>query len=257
MSPFGNPASRLEKPSSGNGFQTKVVARRDPFCRVSLFLSSGRIIDGRRRGRTTLRDSVLSSPTPASTLLELPLREQCGFGLPASAPMSDVSASACANGVCGCGAQEHTVDDINLQCPIYRPPHGLHGLTVLDDQTIEWLLNSCPEIYWGLAADSNNSLKPRRRFLIGGPLGKNGWWHFSVVCWSRTNVILLTSIKQNLVTRVSPTRFHEELRNEAENWRIMPRNQGNTKFPSRSSDHFTKSRHCRLASNSSCRLRSS
>jgi len=25
-------------------------------------------------------------------------------------------------------------------------PHGLHGLTVLDDETIEWLLNTCPEI---------------------------------------------------------------------------------------------------------------
>ena len=33
-----------------------------------------------------------------------------------------------------------------FQCPIHRPPHGLHGLTVLDDETIEWLLNTCPEI---------------------------------------------------------------------------------------------------------------
>ena len=33
-----------------------------------------------------------------------------------------------------------------LHCPIYRPPHGLHGLTVLDDETTEWLLNTCPEI---------------------------------------------------------------------------------------------------------------
>jgi len=23
--------------------------------------------------------------------------------------------------------------------------HGLHGLTVLDDETIDWLLNTCPE----------------------------------------------------------------------------------------------------------------
>ena len=43
-----------------------------------------------------------------------------------------------------CGA-EQTVDHV-LQCPIHRPPHGLHGLTVLDDKTIEWLLNTCPEI---------------------------------------------------------------------------------------------------------------
>jgi len=38
------------------------------------------------------------------------------------------------------------VDHVVLQCPIHRPPHGLHGLTVMDDETIEWLLNTCSEI---------------------------------------------------------------------------------------------------------------
>jgi len=47
---------------------------------------------------------------------------------------------------CECDAVEQTVDHIVLQCPIHRPPHGLHGLTVLDDEKIEWLLNICPEI---------------------------------------------------------------------------------------------------------------
>jgi len=47
---------------------------------------------------------------------------------------------------CECGAEEQTVDHVFLQCPIHRPPHGLHGLTVLDDETTEWLLNTCPEI---------------------------------------------------------------------------------------------------------------
>jgi len=45
-----------------------------------------------------------------------------------------------------CGAEEQTVDHVVLQCPIDRPPHGLHGLTVLDDETTEWLLNICLEI---------------------------------------------------------------------------------------------------------------
>jgi len=36
---------------------------------------------------------------------------------------------------CECGAEEQTVDLVVLQCPIHRPPHGLHGLTVLDDET--------------------------------------------------------------------------------------------------------------------------
>jgi len=46
---------------------------------------------------------------------------------------------------CECGVEEHTDDHVVLQCPIRRPPHGLHGLTVLDDETTEWLLNTCPE----------------------------------------------------------------------------------------------------------------
>ena len=48
-----------------------------------------------------------------------------------------------------CGAEEQTVDHVVLHCPIHRPPHGLHGLTVLDDETIEWLFNICPEIKRG------------------------------------------------------------------------------------------------------------
>ena len=47
---------------------------------------------------------------------------------------------------CKYGAEEQTVDHAVLQCPIHRPPHGLHGVTVLDDETTEWLLNTCPEI---------------------------------------------------------------------------------------------------------------
>ena len=47
---------------------------------------------------------------------------------------------------CKCGS-EQTANHVVLQCPIHRPPHGLHNLTVLDDETIEWLLNTCPEIW--------------------------------------------------------------------------------------------------------------
>jgi len=39
-----------------------------------------------------------------------------------------------------------TVDHVVFQCPIHRPPHGLHGLTVLNNETIGWLLNTWPEI---------------------------------------------------------------------------------------------------------------
>jgi len=36
-----------------------------------------------------------------------------------------------------CGAKEQTVDHVVLQCPIHRPSHGLHGLTVLVDKTTD------------------------------------------------------------------------------------------------------------------------
>jgi len=42
---------------------------------------------------------------------------------------------------CECGV-EQTVGHVILHFPIYRPPHGAHGLTVLDDEAIEWLLKT-------------------------------------------------------------------------------------------------------------------
>jgi len=48
--------------------------------------------------------------------------------------------------VCERGAKEQTVNHVVLQYPIHRPPHGLHGLKVLDEKTTKWLLNTCPEI---------------------------------------------------------------------------------------------------------------
>jgi len=50
---------------------------------------------------------------------------------------------------CECGAEEKTVDHVVLQCLIHRLTHELRGLTVLDDETIEWLLSTFPEIYCG------------------------------------------------------------------------------------------------------------
>ena len=53
--------------------------------------------------------------------------------------------SMASSAACECGAEEQTVDHVILQCPIHRPPHGLHGLTVLNDETTEWLFNTCPK----------------------------------------------------------------------------------------------------------------
>ena len=40
---------------------------------------------------------------------------------------------------CECGASEQTAKHIILTCPIHRPPRGIMGLTVLDDETRCWL----------------------------------------------------------------------------------------------------------------------
>ena len=64
---------------------------------------------------------------------------------------------------CECCA-EQTAGHVVLQCPIHRLSHGLHDLTALDDEAMDWLLNTCPKIWYGLAVGSNNSLKRRRRY---------------------------------------------------------------------------------------------
>jgi len=51
-----------------------------------------------------------------------------------------------ASATCECGAEDQTVDHVVFQCPIHQPPSALHGLAVLDDETIDWLLNTCSEI---------------------------------------------------------------------------------------------------------------
>jgi len=52
-----------------------------------------------------------------------------------------------------CGAEEQNLDHVVLQCPIPRPPHGLLCLTVLDDETIEWLLKTWLDICCSQAVD--------------------------------------------------------------------------------------------------------
>ena len=99
--------SPLTRPSSANARHLK---SRHPFLPAAQHLTSisdkttyvrrtGRITNGMRRGRTAPQDSAFSSPTPVTTLLEWPSQEEPGSGLTASAPVSDVSALVCTNGV--------------------------------------------------------------------------------------------------------------------------------------------------------------
>ena len=47
--------------------------------------------------------------------------------------------------VCDCGAEQQTPEHLLYQCPIYNLARK-DGLLVLDDNTIDWLLNVCPDI---------------------------------------------------------------------------------------------------------------
>jgi len=69
---------------------------------------------------------------------------------------------------CECGAEEQTVGHVVLECPVHRSPHGLHGLTVLDDETIVWLLNTCPEIECGQAVASTTRPKEEEQSYTSG-----------------------------------------------------------------------------------------
>jgi len=51
-----------------------------------------------------------------------------------------------ASAACECGEEDQTVNHVLFQCTFHRPPQGLHNLAVLEDETIDWLLNICPEI---------------------------------------------------------------------------------------------------------------
>ena len=50
---------------------------------------------------------------------------------------------------CECGASEQTADHVLTACPIDWAPHGVRGLTVLNDKTRCWLNNTTASIWSG------------------------------------------------------------------------------------------------------------
>ena len=64
------------------------------------------------------------------------------------------------NDSCECGA-EQTADHITSgRCPIYRPPEGINGLIVLDDETRAWLENNTLDV-WGVRDGTRKKKKWR------------------------------------------------------------------------------------------------
>ena len=66
-----------------------------------------------------------------------------------------------------CGAEEQTVDHVFLHCSIHTCPYRVHGLMVLDDEMIEWPLNTCHKIQCGQAVNYKNWLERWRRTVHG------------------------------------------------------------------------------------------
>jgi len=101
---------------------------------------SGRITNGMLSGRTAPQDSACLSPTPAPPGMTLPRRASVRLNRLRTGVGSFRSClykwGMISSAVCECGAEEQTFDHVVLQCPINRPPHGLHGLTVLGNETI-------------------------------------------------------------------------------------------------------------------------
>jgi len=130
--------SALTRPSSA---KARRLNSRHPFVPPhnisSVYLTTatyvrriGRITNGIRSGRIAPPDSAFSSPTPPNGMT-LPRRAwvrlnrlHTGVGHFRSCLYKWSMASSAA---CECGEGEQTVDHVALQCPIYRPPHGVHG----------------------------------------------------------------------------------------------------------------------------------
>jgi len=123
----------------------------------SLFLTatyvrrSGRIINGMRSERTTPQDSALQFQTPVQPPLQNdPPKKSLGLAQPSPDRCQTFPLLPVQMGyglLCGLLVWRRT-NRRPCRPPLSNPsnPHGLHGLTVLDDETTEWLLNTCPDI---------------------------------------------------------------------------------------------------------------
>jgi len=141
------------------------------------------------KGWRAPRDSVLSSPTN-SPGMTLPRRAwvrlnrlRTGVGRFRSCLYKWGMASSAAF---ECGAEEQTVDHVVLQCPISRPPHGLHGPGWWDN----WMaVRHLPLDQVRPSSSWKNWLKRWSSLMLrteGFPIQTNLAVQF-FMCWKKTN----------------------------------------------------------------------
>jgi len=83
---------------------------------------------------------------------------------------------------CECGAEEQTVDHVVLQCPIHRPLYGLHGLPFLNDEKIEWLLNTCTNFWCGQTTAVVSTTRSSLALCESYPLESQDFRNFHSEC---------------------------------------------------------------------------
>ena len=110
----------------------------------------GQIMLGVQNGATVCPDCTHSSLMPDLAHSDWLCQNQRGQGQTILEPVLGTSAHPCTNGkwplqLSVSGEEDQIVDHIVQRCQ-YSPPNGIHGLQVLDDDTIKWLSTSCPNI---------------------------------------------------------------------------------------------------------------
>jgi len=149
----GHLHSALTCPPSVNAQRLEYLLRSNSsvhYTATTYMHCSERITNGMRSGWTTIQNSLLSSPTLAPILLEWPLQEQPGSVSTVHMGVGHFHPYLHKWGVASSVACEHSTEEqtVNhvVQCLIHQQPYWLHSLMVLDDKTIKWLLNTCPEM---------------------------------------------------------------------------------------------------------------
>ena len=166
------PASYINLPIV-TGIQPTALCRKRPHCR---FMEAGHLLNALWVDHwlnVEWLDNTISIRTFIPSIgtqqigMALP-QDQRGSGLTASTPVSDAFDFAQSNEVLTLFrrvsiSQRNRPLNSCFHWPIDRPPYGVLGLTVLNDETVECQVNTCHETQCRLAMNQTSYLKPWRK----------------------------------------------------------------------------------------------
>ena len=160
MEPEHLPHSALARPSSANAWHLKSRHPFVPAAQQLISLSDKNNIRAAQWADHQWNVERADNPTRFRTFIPDTGTHSLGMTLPRRAwfrlnrvpiGVGRIRSSWCKWGMasstsCECGAEEQTVDHVVIQSSTHRPPHGLHSLTVLKDETNRMAAQPCPEI---------------------------------------------------------------------------------------------------------------